>query len=304
MEQNNLVMTVNVPYEVEISATGIPLHESKVEFCIHQQDVRYAFPAKMVTDNKFVFKLTDAVQEMMNNTLEYRLYVFYGNARFEADTGTFNLVDASTIEAKIEQPTGEDLAEKVKNISKKRKKEDKVEEVKEEVEVTPEEVKEEVVEEVKEEAEKPKPKKPQATPRATTKRKVKKAPAPDVTATPPVPTPVTTKVLEAKRLLHESIITGKKIIETKPVAQPVEEQVENTPDVNDKIKEALAALNKTATPSIELEATPTTEQAQEPKFFDEINRMKKLNEERATERAAKEKDRKLKEAIRKSRTKD
>ena len=122
MEEVKLVIAVDVPYEVELTATGIPLHEAKVEFCVHKQDVSYNFPAKMITDGKYMFTLTDAVKALMNKTHDYRLYVYYGNARFEADTGTFNLIDQKAFNAKINEGEKAPLSEKLLEKTKKKPK--------------------------------------------------------------------------------------------------------------------------------------------------------------------------------------
>lgn len=90
-----LEITIGVPKEVEISATGIPIHESSVEFCIQNGKVNHHFPAKMVEDGKFVFTITDDIANLANKDLSYKIYVYYENGRFEADSGEFRLLDAT-----------------------------------------------------------------------------------------------------------------------------------------------------------------------------------------------------------------
>jgi hypothetical protein len=101
MEEMTLVIVLGVPYEIEITANGIPVHEAKIEFSIIKNDISYNFPVKMISDKKFVFTITDDAKHLVNNTHEYKLYVYYGNARFEADTGSFNLIDKQVFDVKM-----------------------------------------------------------------------------------------------------------------------------------------------------------------------------------------------------------
>lgn len=273
MEQNNLVIAVNVPYEVEISATGIPIHQSKVEFCIHREDVRYSFPAKMINDNKFIFTITDDVSSLLNSTLEYRLYVYYGNARFEADTGTFNLIDKNAFNVKMKKdnsapvvtPIDEKLLDKLDKFNTPS--EDKnIEESLESSTILEEQIEETIEEE------------------------------PVVTATEPIPTPTITPTLTAKdaKKALRNIIKDKKV--KKAIKKKQEALEEDTEGYNQKIKDILENLSKKVTPSIELEATPSDDvkKTQTPgKFFEEVDNMRKINSRR-------NQNRKIRDDIRKT----
>lgn len=230
MEQNNLVIAINVPYEVEISATGIPLHQSKVEFCIHREDVRYSFPTKMINDNKFIFTITDDVSSLLNSTLEYRLYVYYGNARFEADIGTFNFIDKDVFDVKMKKddsapkvtPIDEELLDKL-DKSNTPSEDKNVEESLESSTILEEQIDEE----------------------------------PIIITTEPIPTLTITPMLTAKdaKKALRNIIKEKEI--KREVKKNQEILEEDTEDYNQKIKDILEDLSKKVAPSIELEATPS-----------------------------------------------
>jgi hypothetical protein len=254
MEEMNLVIAVNVPYEVEITATGIPLHEAKVEFCVHKNDVSYNFPAKMVDDKKFIFTITEALTGMSNKTHEYRLYVYYGNARFEADTGSFNLVDKKAFDVKMtgaKEEKKESLRDRLldKTTKKPAKK----------VEVTP-------------------------TPEPAEEEKVKVEKK--VTATKPTPTPTiepTTTLDQAKDALKKS----KKI-----TVEAVNEDG-SAEDANAKVRKILSSIDKRAVPTESMSPTPTvalepTETQQPGQFFAEIERMREINESRRRNKVVKD----------------
>jgi hypothetical protein len=232
MEEMSLIVAVGVPYEVEITSTGIPMHETDVEFCVLQNDVRYAFPAKNVNDTKFIFTITDAVSHLVNKTLDYKLCVYYGNARFEADRGSFNLLDKKAFDVKMKKdtdvPTKTSLAQRLTNKTAKK------------TTATPE---------------------PTATPEATPKVTKK------VTATKPTPTPEvtpTTTLKEAKKALNESSVSS---------------------DKSKQVREILAGLSKTATPTHKIQTTATaTPEPTEPittgSFFESVAEIRKTNEQR------------------------
>ena len=264
-----LIIAVGVPYEVEITASGIPMHEAKVEFTIKKRDISFSFPAKMVDDKKFVFNITNDVNDLVNKTHEYSLHVYYGNARFEADSGKFNLVDKEAFTVKMQQEKGEDsLASKLKSKTQRAR---------------------------KKEAEKPEPTVPKATkkdiPKVTETPKVTatevdttKPLTPTFEATKPTPTPTvetTTTLKEAKDAIKN----------TKEVQEPIEEGREENP--NDRIKKILSSINKTATPNVELAVTPdstvSVTETQEPgQFFKEIEKMRAINEKRRKNKEVKD----------------
>ena len=270
----SLTVAVGVPYHVEISATGIPLHEAKVEFCIPKNDVSFNFPAKAITDNEYVFTVTDAVNDYVNSTLDYKLYVYYGNARFEADTGSFNLIDKAAFDVKMKKPEekklGETIRDKAKNIGKKK---DKDEVITEEVEVTPT---------------------PDETETPDKKPKVK--------ATKPTPTPTiepTTTLKEAKDALKKKKPMGMaKLLATE---KPVKEGAETTPDANDRVKNILKSIDKEVTPVAKVTTTPdATEPAKSGVFFAEVDRMREINEQR---KEKKEQTQRVRDAIKKAESK-
>lgn len=275
MEEMSLIIAVNVPYEVEITATGIPIHEAKVEFCIPKNKLSYNYPAKMVTDNKFVFTLTNELDGLVNSTHDYKLYVYYGNARFEADTGSFNLVDEKAFDVKMNSDkSAESLADKLMDKVAKRPttKDKKVKEpeVTATVEVT-------------------------STPEVTeTVDATDTIVTPTVAATKPTPTPtvtLTTTVKETKNALKDYVT---KKTTKKTTKKPVKESVE---DANQRVKDILSSINKTATPSVEMNTpevtkdAPVVETQESGKFFEEIERMRNINETRKT-------NKKVKDAIR------
>lgn len=261
MEEMNLIIATGVPQQVEIVSTGIPMHETEVEFCVIGDGVSFNFPAKMVDDKVFVFMLTDSLLDYVDNTLDYKLFVYYGNARFEADKGRFNLVDKKSFDTGIkDQKTGEvikrnkvadSLSEKLYNKATKRPAPEK-ENPKETPKVTPK--KEEPPEETKVVATKPKP--------------------------TPEPTPTVT-LKEAKEAIKNSGVTT------------IKEKSSND-DYNKKIKEILTSISKTATPTSEMqredhvpETTPeaTPEKA---KFFEEVNKLREINEKRRKNKQVKD----------------
>ena len=277
MDQNNLVIAMKVPYEVEISATGIPLHESQVEFCVHRNDIRFSFPAKMVDDKKFMFTITEDIKSLANQTLEYRLYVYYGNARFEADTGTFNLIDKDAFDVKMSEsnapsknPVSDSLNERLKDLAKRSKAATKKKEAP-------------VVE--------------------TTEENVE----PTATASKPTPTPTVTPtatVAQVKEALRETLTKDDKPV-LPSIAPPTTEAetavVETTAidpnDPNVRVREILASINKTVTPSVSLSPTPTVEETQTSgaggKFFSEVDNMRSIN-------AKRRKNKQIRDAIKKS----
>jgi len=268
MEEMNLIIAVDVPYEVQITATGIPMHEAKVEFCLPKRDVSYNFPARMVDDKKFVFILTDALKELINKTHEYKLYVYYGNARFEADEGHFNLVDKKAFDVEMQgDKDAKSLANKL--LDKATKKPQSVRNRKETPVVT---------EEVKETPEVTGT--PEVTPTKAKKKAAAKKVAPKVKATKPTPTPTvetTTTLQEAKEAIKKTI-GGEEHVEV------VQEGV----DPNQAVKDILDSMNKTVTPSVELVENTTSTETQKPgKFFEEIDRMRNINERRAANKKIK-----------------
>ena len=241
----SLIVAVGVPYQVEITSTGIPMHETEVEFCILQNDVKYSFPAKIVNDNIFIFTLNDAVSHLMNKTLDYKLFVYYQNARFEADKGSFNLLDKKSFDVKMKKGTDVPVKENNTDVTKKS-----------------------LSERLHEKASKrPAPAKPQTTPKVTTT--AEKVVERKVEATKPTPTPEvtpTTTLADAKKALKES-------------------SANKDGDYNDKIKNILAGLSKTATPTNEMVTTATPAISKEqPKgsgsFFSEVDNLRKINEDR------------------------
>ena len=265
----SLTVAVGVPYHVEISATGIPLHEAKVEFCIPKNDVSFNFPAKAITDKEYVFTVTDAVKDYTNSTLDYKLYVYYGNARFEADSGSFNLIDKDAFDVEMKKPEqkklGETIRDKAKNLNKKKDKvitEDKEPEITE----TPEETKED--------------KKPK------------------VKASKPTPTPTvtpTTTLAEAKAAVAKKKPMGMaKLLSTET---PVKE-AETTPDANARVQNILKSIGKEATPAANMTTTPdATEPAKSGVFFEEVERMRQVTEKR---KAKKEQTQRVRDAIKKA----
>lgn len=270
MEEVNLVIAVDVPYEVEITATGIPMHEAKVEFCIPKNEISFNFPAKMITDNKFIFTLTDDLKSLLNKTHNYKLFVYYGNARFEADTGIFNLVNKDSFNVKMDTKPKVTLSDKLLDKTKKRP--------------------------VKKPETTPKPAETSTpTPEETVKVTKK------VSSTKPIPTPVvetTTTVKEVKKSLKVKDTKKKKVVKEDTKAVIIEE-VEPTKDANAKVRDILESLNKSATPSVDLvpaTTLPVTETQQTGKFFEEVDRMRTINEQR-------KKTREVKEIIKKSKKK-
>lgn len=257
MEEINLIIAVDVPYEVQITATGIPMHEAKVEFCLPKRDISYNFPARMIDEKKFVFMLTDALKELINKTHEYKLYVYYGNARFEADEGSFNLVDRAAFD--VEMKGNKDAKSLADKLMDKATKTQSTRRRKEKVEETP------VVTET-----------PEITPESTKKKAApKKKAALKVKATKPTPTPTmetTTTLKEAKEAIKKT--TGEK--------EPVKD---SNIDPNQRVKDILSSIGKTATPIVELTITPDTQkEVMKPqksgKFFEEVDRMREINERR------------------------
>jgi len=288
MEEMSLIIAVDVPYEVEITATGIPIHQSKVEFCIPKNDVSFNFPAKMVTDNKFVFVLTGILDKFMNETHDYKLYVYYGNARFEADSGSFNLVNKAAFEVKMQgDKDNESMAAKLlaKTKPQSTRKKDDPKTANPEVTVTEEPKATEVA--------KPEVVEPEITetPEVTVAKK-KAARKISLKATKPTPTPTitaTTTLKEAKKALSSYIVK-----EPIPKEKVVIEDITNIQDdPNEKVRSILSSMNKTATPSIDLAPVPVAKvgvtETQEPgKFFEEVNKMRKLNEQRKANRKIKD----------------
>lgn len=256
MEEMSLIIAVGVPYQVEITSTGIPMHETDVEFCVMQSDVRYSFPAKMVNDNVFIFTITNALSKLLNKTLDYKLYVHYGNARFEADKGSFNLVDKKTFDVKMKKDT--------------------TQEVKENKESTP--LSERLHAKTKKRPSTKSNVKPTPMVTATKERVVES----DVEATKPTPTPEvtpTTTLADAKDAIKKSSAVPK----------------EETHDYNEKIKNILSGLSKTATPTTEIEptATPVKKEKKSPSpktvpkggaFFEEVEHLRQINEKRRKEK--------------------
>ncbi len=244
MEEMKFIVAVDVPYEVEITAKGIPMHEAKVEFCIHKRDVSFNFPAKRVDDNKFIFIITNVIKDLVNNTHDYKLFLYYGNARFEADSGSFNLVDKTAFNVKmLGNQGGESLASKLQKKTQSSKSRTKKEVNK------PTAVEKKETEVVKHQ---------------TTKKELK------VEATKPTPTPIvetTTTLKEAKAALKKS---KNHIIE------------ENKDDPNQKVKDILSFMEKEVTPIVVTPNTliEVTEPQSTGTFFSEVHNMRKLNESR------------------------
>lgn len=251
MEEVNLVIAVGVPYKVEITATGIPIHEARVEFCIPKHEISYNFPARMVDEKKFVFTLTDALENMINQTHDYKLFVYYGNARFEADNGIFNLIDKKAFDVKMESDGKSNIfSEKLLAKTKNKPVKESVDEI-DEIVTTTSKVHEE--------------------------KKEKK-----IEATKPTPTPTietTTTLKEAKVALTKE--------DTPTVTATPEPTVEVTEDANKKVKEILSTMQKTTTPTIEM--TQTVKNAQKlGNFFTEVERMKEINAKRKKNKKVKE----------------
>lgn len=259
-----LIIAVDVPYHVQIASTGIPLHQAKVEFCIPKNDVSFNFPAKAINDTDFVFTVTDAVKEYMNTTLEYKLYVYYGNARFEADTGSFNLINKESfdIEMKNAAPEkkkklGETIRDKAKKLGDKKKKSTD-------------------------------DKKPKVTSTPTETTDGKKA---TVKASKPTPTPTiepTTTLKEAKAAIKK---TGTKSGLSKMLVTDTP-AIEETQDANSKVKNILKSINKSVTPSAQLTSTPTvTEGATKTagNFLEEVEKMREAQNRIIKNKAEKEK---------------
>ena len=267
----SLIIAVGVPYHVKIASTGIPLHEAKVEFCIPKQDVSFNFPAKAITDDEYVFTVTDAVSEYMNTTLDYKLYVYYKNARFEADTGSFNLIDKEAFDVEMKKPEKK-LAETIREKAKKRPGDKKV--------ITESD-----------------DKKPEVTSTPTETKEPKET---KVQATKPTPTPTvetTTTLKEAKDAIKKA---GSKTGLSKILV--TETTVEETPDANTKVKEILSSINKTVTPSTELATTPSAEGAKSGgNFLDEVEKMRKaqakIQKDREEKEKSQEKTQRVKKAI-------
>ncbi len=295
MEEMKLIIAIGVPYHVEIAATGIPLHEAKVDFCIPKKDVSFSFPAKAITDNEYVFTVTDAVKEYLNTTVEYILYVYYGNARFEADTGSFNLIDKTTFEVSMKKPEKK-LAETIRAKAKRRPKEPEVTEkvIEEAPEVTEKVIEEEsVVEKVEPEI--------TATPTVTNEDKKK----PTFKATKPTPTPtleVTTTLKQAKDAIKK---TGKKKTGDKSGIAKILvtkiPKIEETQDANARVKDILESINKTVTPNTDL-ATATT--SEEPdaggNFLEEVEKMRKAQAVIKQNKKAKANTQRVRDAIKKA----
>ena len=284
MEEMKLIIAIGVPYHVEIAATGIPLHEAKVDFCIPKKDVSFSFPAKAITDNEYVFTVTDAVKEYLNTTVEYILYVYYGNARFEADTGSFNLIDKTTFEVSMKKPEKK-LAETIRAKAKRRPKEPEVTEKVIEEESVVEKVEPEIT----------------ATPTVTNEDKKK----PTFKATKPTPTPtleVTTTLKQAKDAIKK---TGKKKTGDKSGIAKILvtkiPKIEETQDANARVKDILESINKTVTPNTDL-ATATT--SEEPdaggNFLEEVEKMRKAQAVIKQNKKAKANTQRVRDAIKKA----
>ena len=240
MEEMSLIIAVDVPYEVQITATGIPIHEAKVEFCLPKRDISYNFPAKMVNDKKFVFILTDALKELINKTHEYKLYVYYGNARFEADEGSFNLIDKTAFDVKMKgDKEAESLADKL--ITKTAKKPQSTQKKEEKPTVTEE----------------------------VTPTKAKKKATPKVEATKPTPTPT----METTTTLKEAKEAIKKTIGVEEGVDP-NQKVKDILSSIDKSAPSIELATDPATPEKVLETQKPG------KLFEEVDRMREINERR------------------------
>ncbi len=282
-----LIIAIGVPYHVEIAASGIPLHEAKVEFCIPKNDVSFNFPAKAITDNEYVFTVTDAIKEFINTTIQYKLYVYYGNARFEADAGSFNLVDKTTFEVEM-KPKEKSLAEKIYDKTKRRPKTE-----------TPETTKK-----VKEKKE------VKTTPTVTnevteTPTETKVDTAVKVKATKPTPTPTiepTTTLKEAKDAIKNKKKVGSKSGLAKILVTDTP-AVEETMDANTRVKDILQSINKTVTPNADL-ATVAVEDVEVTKttgnFLVEVEKMREAQEKIKATKITKAKEQRVKDAIKKS----
>jgi hypothetical protein len=259
MEEMSLVIAIDVPQQVEIKSTGVPMHETTVEFSVQGEGVSFNFPAKMVNDDVFVFTLNDSVEEYLDKTLDYKLYVYYGNARFEADDGSFNLISKKSFTAKLKNGVtesaavsmGKTLAERLHEKTSKRPTTES-EKPKETPKETP----------VKEE-----------TPRET-----------EVIATKPKPTPEPTPTVTLKE--------AKEAIKKSTVKEGISDQ-----DYNNKIREILNSISKTATPTSAMQQESTVEKvpettpettAEKAKFFDEVSKLREINEKRRKNKQVKD----------------
>lgn len=252
----SLVIAIDVPQQVEIKSTGVPMHETEVEFSVKGEGVCYNFPAKMVNDDMFIFTLTDCLEKHLDQTLDYNLFVHYGNARFQADNGSFNLISKKSFDAKLkDQNTGETVktSKKTESISanslakKLLEREQKKETKKVITESSEEETK--------------------------------------IVATKPIPTPEPTPTVtlkDAKEALKKSASVA-----------------EGDNEYNQKIKEILKSISKTATPTLSKD-NKTNEAKDSAKFFEEVQKLKEINEDRKKRQAEKQKEKKIKDIIQSS----
>lgn len=297
-----LIIAIGVPYHIEIAATGIPLHEAKVDFCIPKNDVSFSFPAKAITDNEYVFTVTDAVKEYLNTSVDYKLYVYYGNARFEADAGSFNLIDKTTFEVnmkKEDKKPEKKLAETIREKARRRPPSPPVKAplvtfgtAEQEVatfELHEKDGKDILVEKVEPEI--------TATPEVT--KEAKKKPTVTVKATKPTPTPTiepTSTLKEAK-----AAIKKKKTGSKSGIAKMLVTKVEETKSADNRVMDILESINKTVTPNTELAKT-LSDDAPEPtgNFLGEVEKMREAQSKIKQNKEKKAKSQRVRDAIKKA----
>lgn len=248
-----IIIPINVTHEVEISATGIPIHESKVDFCVcgPKNDVFFHFPAKMIEENKFAFTVSESVASLVNKELDYKIFVYYKNGRFEADKGKIKLISEKDVKAVVKK-NDKEVKESAKQLTErlwnKSNNLSRPKEEKKKVEIVEEEVQNNTIEEELE---------------------------PVLEATKPAPTPEPSPQLKQ---VKESLNYDGKV---RDILKGITKSPSSSPAPSTRIAPQ-------EVPVVESEEIKLPEETKSATFFEQLEEMKRINEARRQKKKIKE----------------
>lgn len=117
-------LVIGVPHEVEIT-TSIDMGKFNVELCLVGEGYNFHIELQPLDDNKFSILVPKKLEELSNKTLDYKLFVYKDNARFQADDGSLKFISEKDFKVdgkdgkfktKVELPS--DLDKQLKQVDK------------------------------------------------------------------------------------------------------------------------------------------------------------------------------------------